>query len=107
MTEQIDDAVKKAFEGVEIPRSTIPTWRESIKAAFWEWVMWRVVAWKKRRAAGIKHIWKFYGYHGQGNLVTPYPMSERQALRWLKSSVDGAVTYIDREAGFIFYKPKQ
>jgi hypothetical protein len=52
-----------------------------------------------------KHYWKAYGYHGVGNLVSPKPMNEAAAIKWI--SEFGNVAFVDREAGFIFYRPKE
>jgi len=51
-----------------------------------------------------KHFWKAIAYHGAGTLSSPKPMTEPQALAWVAAF--GSVSYVDREAGFIFYRPK-
>jgi hypothetical protein len=62
--------------------------------------------WKAKPPAPIlTHIWKAFGYHGAGTVISPRPMDESEALAWVATF--GSVAYVDREAGFIFYRPKE
>lgn len=64
------------------------------------------ITWQEKPPPPITvHYWKAYGYHGVGNLTTPEPMSEANAIKWV--SEFGNVAYVDKEAGFIFYRPKE
>lgn len=54
-----------------------------------------------------RHHWKAIRFHGGGIIVTPYKMNEKEALWWVTNAIKGEVAYIDREYGFIFYRPKE
>lgn len=49
-------------------------------------------------------IWKYIRYQGGGSIEGPYPMTEAEAMEFCRSM--GVVAYVDREHGFIFYRPK-
>ena len=91
----------EAPKPVEIPEPYVvdPWWRRLIDR-------WRA-RWIRRTT---RCYWRCYGYKdgaGTGVLRTPWPMNESEALGWLRATTDGSVTYVDRETGMIFYKPKQ
>lgn len=54
-----------------------------------------------------RHPWKAYRYQGGGVLTSPGDMTEAEALNWVSNIIKGDVSYIDRECGFIFYRPKE
>lgn len=49
-------------------------------------------------------IWKYHRYEGGGVIAAPHPMTEAEAIDFCRSL--GPVMYVDREHGFIFYRPK-
>jgi hypothetical protein len=51
------------------------------------------------------HYWKAFRFQGGGTLISPVPMNEVDALKWV--SAFGSVAFVDRECGFIFYRPKE
>lgn len=51
----------------------------------------------------IKRIWGCVRFGGGGTVYTPRPMTEEQAFQFCCSL--GAVAYVDRNKGFIFYRP--
>jgi hypothetical protein len=53
------------------------------------------------------HMWKAYRFQGGGIITSPYEMTEDQACMWVANVIKGEVAYIDREMGFIFYRPKE
>jgi hypothetical protein len=63
--------------------------------------------WKDETPADIitVHPWRAIGYYGAGTIQSPRDMDEADALAWV--SQFGNVAYVDREAGFIFYRPKE
>jgi hypothetical protein len=60
--------------------------------------------WFKREPA---HPWRAIRFHGGGIINSPYDMTESEAMKWISVAVKGEVAYIDREYGFIFYRPKE
>lgn len=76
---------------------------------FDDWVLMvgpLTIFWPAKPDAPITvHYWKAIRFHGGGTLTTPKPMNEEEALVWVARF--GNVAYIDRECGFIFYKPKE
>ena len=54
-----------------------------------------------------RHYWRVFRFHGGGVLMTPKPMTEQEAVDWTASAIKGEVAYVDRECGFIFYRPKE
>jgi hypothetical protein len=64
-------------------------------------IMWR----PKPPALITRHAWRAFGYHGSGTVYSPTVMNEQEALAWVATF--GNVAYVDREAGFIFYRPKE
>jgi hypothetical protein len=54
-----------------------------------------------------KHYWKAYRFFGGGAITSPYPMDEGEAVDWVSGTVKGEIAYIDRELGFIFYRPRE
>jgi hypothetical protein len=50
------------------------------------------------------HYWRAIAYHGAGTLISPSAMNETDALAWVATF--GNIAFVDREAGFIFYRPK-
>lgn len=53
-----------------------------------------------------RHPWRVYRFHGGGELLSP-PMTEAEACEWVSIRIKGEIAYIDRECGFIFYRPKE
>lgn len=49
--------------------------------------------------------WRLYRYMGGGHTDLPEPMTEAHALQ--AALEFGSVMHVDREHGFIFYRPKQ
>jgi hypothetical protein len=104
MSEQIKDAVRSALADVPLPEPTVPPlpWYRKVHILF----LVRWLAWRESR---LKHFWVCHGYKngaGIGHLHTPRPMTEAQAVKWLRDTTEGTITFIDRTVGFIFYKPK-
>jgi hypothetical protein len=54
-----------------------------------------------------RHYWTAHRFHGGGVITTPDIMSEEEAVHWIATVIKGEVAYIDREHGFIFYRPKE
>lgn len=54
-----------------------------------------------------RHHWHAIRFHGGGRITTPYRMSEPEACSWVSNAIKGEIAYIDRECGFIFYRPKE
>lgn len=72
----------------------------------WQWVFGPLtITGEITKKTITVHYWKAIGYHGCGTLRSPEPMNETEALNWV--SVFGNVAYVDRECGFIFYRPKE
>jgi hypothetical protein len=53
----------------------------------------------------LSHPWRALGYYGAGTIKSPRDMTEQEAIEWVSSF--GNVAYVDPEAGFIFYRPKE
>ena len=53
-----------------------------------------------------RHSWRAYRYHG-GELHSPRAMTEEEACDWVSNLLKGDITFIDRECGFIFYRPRE
>lgn len=53
-----------------------------------------------------RHPWRAIRFRGGGILTSPYEMTEEEACMWVSVIVKGEIAYIDRELGFIFYRPK-
>lgn len=51
----------------------------------------------------IRRVWKYVRYQGGGALDGPREMDEAEAIEFCRSL--GAVAYVDRQQGFIFYRP--
>jgi hypothetical protein len=54
-----------------------------------------------------RHYWKAYRFHGGGTITSPKPMDEGEAVDWVSGTIKGEVAFIDRECGFIFYRPRE
>lgn len=50
--------------------------------------------------------WTAYRFHGGGIITSSRAMTEDEAVQWVSTVVKGEVAYIDRDYGFIFYRPK-
>lgn len=68
-------------------------------------VLYVVVRDRVRDASAPKRVWTCIRFFGGGKMDTPYPMTELVATVWL-AKMNGEVAYIDRENGYIFYKPR-
>lgn len=53
-----------------------------------------------------RRIWKCVRYQGGGSVVTPRSMTIEEATRWLGRDNNGEVMHVDRDRGFIFYRPR-
>lgn len=53
-----------------------------------------------------RHSWRAYRYGG-GGVASNKDMTEEEAIQWVRGITDGDITFIDRELGFIFYRPKE
>jgi hypothetical protein len=53
-----------------------------------------------------KHMWKAIRMGGGGLISSPYEMFEWEALVWVSDVIKGEIAFVDREVGFIFYRPK-
>lgn len=56
-----------------------------------------------RHALKGRRHWTFIRFAGGGSVQAPKLMTESQALDFCKGL--GLVVYVDRERGFIFYRP--
>lgn len=54
-----------------------------------------------------RHYWRAIRFNGGGQLQSPEPMTESEAADWISKYVKGEIAFIDRECGFIFYRPKE
>jgi hypothetical protein len=54
-----------------------------------------------------KHPWRAIRFQGGGTLTSPREMTEQEACDWVANIIKGEVAFIDRECGFIFYRPKE
>lgn len=52
------------------------------------------------------HMWKAIRQGGGGMITTPYEMREWEAMAWVSDVIKGEIMFVDRECGFIFYRPK-
>jgi hypothetical protein len=84
----------------------------------WQW-NWHVFLWcvcagiaftvaeiirrRENRRAQLRRIWQCCRYQGGANVYTPHPMSEEDAIEF--ASALGSILWVDREHGFIFYRP--
>jgi hypothetical protein len=50
--------------------------------------------------------WKFVRYYGGGGFTAPHPMTLREATKYIGQECNAEVGHIDRECGFIFYRPR-
>jgi hypothetical protein len=67
--------------------------------------VWLVGAWFIRWINREKYIWRFVRYGGGGNLESPIPMTEKEAIKFIADN-NCEVGHVDRIRAFIFYKPK-
>jgi hypothetical protein len=54
-----------------------------------------------------RHPWRAIRFHGGGIISSPFDMTESEAIMWVANAIKGEVAFVDREAGFIFYRPKE
>jgi hypothetical protein len=54
-----------------------------------------------------RHPWRAIRMQGGGMLNSPRDMTEEEACEWVSHIIKGEIAYIDRECGFIFYRPKE
>lgn len=58
---------------------------------------------EKRLDAEPTRIWQLCRYQGGGKVYTPRAMTEEEATEY--AAALGSILWIDREHGFIFYRP--
>lgn len=58
---------------------------------------------EKRIDAEPTRIWELCRYQGGGKVYTPRAMTEEEATEY--AAALGSILWIDREHGFIFYRP--
>jgi hypothetical protein len=58
---------------------------------------------REQREENRLRIWQLCRYQGGGKIYTPSPMHEEDAIEFASNL--GSVLWIDREHGFIFYRP--
>jgi hypothetical protein len=58
---------------------------------------------RSKRDAESLRIWQLCRYQGGGKVYTPSPMHEDDAVEF--ASKLGSIVWVDREHGFIFYRP--
>lgn len=51
----------------------------------------------------LPRIWQLCRFQGGGNITTPRPMLEDEATEY--ATTLGSILWIDRDHGFIFYRP--
>lgn len=64
-----------------------------------------VIYWSHFRDHSPRHVWTYIRYQGGGQLRSPGPITESQAVQWITKN-NSEVTFIDREHWFIFYRPR-
>jgi len=63
------------------------------------------VYWHHFREKPLRRYWSYFRYQGGGVLKPPKLMTELEAVEWIAKN-RAEVTYIDRDHGFIFYRPE-
>lgn len=60
---------------------------------------------RPRAPDGPKFRWSCIRKEGGGTVLTPYPMTEENAIQFVSQNL-GMVMYVDRDYHFIFYRPR-
>lgn len=99
-----ESGVNPLIEKLAEERYGHPPVHYPLRLRFRIWLYRRAVAFDQWRDRRRKFTWKCYRDGGGGVLVTPKPMSEERATKWLQRTANAEIIYIDRNYHFLFYR---